>query len=504
MAQTRLRNYKHAILSFEHNIFNLGLHAQGGRYVGFDSITRLTALTFRVNHDGTGVSYKNQINQTKGPHGILLTPQGVIIMEDAAITEDMAIETNLGNAEYRYDIIICSHSHIVLAGGQAATYQVVKGPLSNPIKPVLSDPLKQTLIGVIEIPPNASDIGDCKYTKAKCPDSGDGEDARILDVNQFKALQQQNLSGTTYAAHSDESIDGGLTAKLWAFESDGNVFKAIAPGYTYIDGFRIKDSILQQGTRIYIRANDKVAFRMSYNFEGGAKYGRGYRALVLPAGLCNTSLAGGSSLLGVIATTGDTWEYEFLYIDGRWLLISIGGANSSSSFMRGHIIDWHGAWTENFDETGLGINLMAGWALCNGNNDTPDLRGKLRATATNIYAAGRPRTDTEANMITDGLDPADYISGDNGVYQGKSKQAILQANIPNYNLTVLDPGHQHDMPNSDSYPSSGKPVTGGQAQEGANLITNVAMTNIVVNSAGSGTPMPVTNPVYSVVTVMKL
>jgi len=414
------------------------------------------------------------------------------------------IDSNAGNSEFRYDIVVCNHEHTVTVGGDPATYEIIKGPVSNPIKPVLTDPLKQTLVGTIELPPNASDVADMIYTKAKCPDSGDGEDARLFDVNQFRKLQQQNRSSLDLVSYSDSVAAGPGVAYLYAFQNDGNVFRLNPEVPSYIDGFKISDALLQQGTRVHIHITDKCTLRQHNAWEAGALYNRGYRSLTLPPSLTNVNIAGGTSALGVKPLAGESWEMEFLFFNDRWLLISIGGAGSLSRFLRGHIIDWYGDWATNFDASGLGINLMAGWALCNGNNSTPDLRGRLRAMATNLPAAGRPRTDTPVNMETDGLDPKNYISGDYGVVQGKSADAILQVHLPNYDLPVTDGGHHHEMLNSDSYPSAGKPVTGGQPQEGANLQTLNAVTGINVNSGGGGEVMPITNPVISLVTIMKI
>ncbi|MFA5459798.1 MAG: hypothetical protein WC283_00445 [Candidatus Paceibacterota bacterium] len=47
----------------------------------------------------------------------------------------------------------------------------------------------------------------------------------------------------------------------------------------------------------------------------------------------------------------------------------------SSNTPPGGIIMYSGAW--NFDATGLGTGSLAGWALCNGNNGTPNLSDKF-------------------------------------------------------------------------------------------------------------------------------
>lgn len=49
---------------------------------------------------------------------------------------------------------------------------------------------------------------------------------------------------------------------------------------------------------------------------------------------------------------------------------------SNNIVLPGTIIMWAGSLL-NFDDTGLGKNAMSAWALCNGKNGTPDMRGRF-------------------------------------------------------------------------------------------------------------------------------
>lgn len=51
----------------------------------------------------------------------------------------------------------------------------------------------------------------------------------------------------------------------------------------------------------------------------------------------------------------------------------------------GGIIIWSGDST-NFDDTGKGTGSMQGWAICNGQNGSPDLRDQFIVGAGNKYA----------------------------------------------------------------------------------------------------------------------
>ncbi len=53
---------------------------------------------------------------------------------------------------------------------------------------------------------------------------------------------------------------------------------------------------------------------------------------------------------------------------------------------RGGIIMYSGAW--NFDASGLGTGPLAGWAVCNGNNATPDLSERFIMVSTTSAGLG--------------------------------------------------------------------------------------------------------------------
>lgn len=59
---------------------------------------------------------------------------------------------------------------------------------------------------------------------------------------------------------------------------------------------------------------------------------------------------------------------------------------ASSGLPSGSIIMYSGPW--NFDGTGLGINTLLGWALCNGNNGTPNLSDKFVMGTTSSSSLG--------------------------------------------------------------------------------------------------------------------
>lgn len=81
---------------------------------------------------------------------------------------------------------------------------------------------------------------------------------------------------------------------------------------------------------------------------------------------------------------------------------------------------------------------------------------------------------------------------------GAQNKTILQANIPNYNLTVTDPGHAHSGGN----PQLSLVVSGGSTPFSTGN-TGTATTGITVSSGGSGTALAIVPPVATVLKAIK-
>lgn len=495
--QTRLRDYKEPILSFDHNIVNLGLH-NAGRYCGFDTLVPVTQLGFKIQHILTGIRYKNPINTTIGPMGVVMTPQGVIIAEDGEVT-GLSIVSNAGNNETRYDLLIMTHNQVNIAGGQVATYSVIQGPSGNPIKPILTDPYHQTAIGVIKIAANVDNVNIVEYTRFKSPDSGDGEDARLSDVNVFKATQILAASNQIYLAPFLTHTVGNVVEHLFDFKNDGNLFKVLPPANApvMISGIRILETAIQEGARINILANEYVSFAESTNFVAPFG-GRGYRPFKINQGLTNANADTSAYDAVVRPTTGEQWELEFVYINTSWFLTKIGGAGQKAAFVKGMIIEFFGNVGLNFDDTGLGINLMAGWQLLNGNLNSPDRRGRTPVMASlNIPALGA--SDLSLQPLNS------YTSIGLGTNMGLSDIKIFQSNLPNYDLVVNDPGHVHSF---EKVQTAGNGTTSGfvfgLSQGVVGKATTSSMTGITVNSGGGEADLPIMQPSQATLYVIKL
>ena len=64
------------------------------------------------------------------------------------------------------------------------------------------------------------------------------------------------------------------------------------------------------------------------------------------------------------------------------------------------VIFWAGNTAGNFDPTGLGVNDMAGWALCNGANGTPNLSNQFLLAGAGPQTVGPPYPSGGANSVT--------------------------------------------------------------------------------------------------------
>lgn len=101
-------------------------------------------------------------------------------------------------------------------------------------------------------------------------------------------------------------------------------------------------------------------------------------------------------------TTPRTWVYNEIPTEGmfneqirdneQYLYDALGG---TSTVPAGAITMYSGAW--NFDGTGLGTGTLLGWALCNGNNGTPNLLNRFimgTVTSAGLLVTGGSNTHT--------------------------------------------------------------------------------------------------------------
>lgn len=417
MSQIRLRDYKEPLTSFHHNLINLLVNKQG-RFGGFDTFVPTGTLSFNITHAGTNFTYKDEVGDIVGPIGILLTPQGVKIVETAAIN-GLSLDSNGGNATYRIDLLVCSHRFLNIDGGQVATYEIVKGPIASFTEPALTDPLLQTIVGRFIIPPNATNLTGVRYKKAKAPDSGDGEDARISEVNQFKSFQQFGHQSPVYTTEFAALANGGTG---WDLREDGNGFSLSPAADTNVDSVRFGADAIQPGSEFYLLINDKCTIR-----EGAVLTANEYLAGFAPIVLGNFATGIGTLKVNL---PGEFWLVKFIKIGAQYWVTNVVGKGFSNAFQKGMSICLDLTLDEindEFNDSGLGTSgRFAGWALNNGNNGTVDKRARFTVMATNIPSAG-------ANTLN-----ADILNGgyNQTTYGGLAKVGLSISELPKFRVTL--------------------------------------------------------------------
>ena len=143
--------------------------------------------------------------------------------------------------------------------------------------------------------------------------------------------------------------------------------------------------------------------------------------------------------------------------------ISGGGSNVPT----GVIVMWSGAADQ----------IPSGWALCDGQNGTPDLRDRFIVGAGSSYGVG--------------------ATG------GEAAHTLTVDEMPIHNHGVTDPGHKHDYYYYYDTVGSGYPGGGDSNVMSAKDTSNSA-TNITIQNAGNGQPHNSLPPYYAVAFIMKL
>jgi len=150
----------------------------------------------------------------------------------------------------------------------------------------------------------------------------------------------------------------------------------------------------------------------------------------------NTTATDITVVIDLVQGAGETSQTWYFSIAGEPNTAPLGMINMWSGF----VISAPGP-TQNFDTTGLGVGGLKGWAMCNGLNTTPDLRG--------MFIAGLD--------MFNGAPDADYNAiGNTG---GDKDITLTKAQIPTHVHTInTEPDHIHDL---NAFISSDVPGTVG-------------------------------------------
>lgn len=213
-------------------------------------------------------------------------------------------------------------------------------------------------------------------------------------------------------------------------------------------------------------------------------------------GLVATNPAGGDAIAQAddhLRLIKSTIKNTFPNITGA---VSVSHTDLNTRLMpSGGIIMWSGAQAD----------IPSGWVLCDGNNSTPDLRGRFVVGAGGAYSVGATGGNTSVALSESNI-PSHTHSA---TFTGSA--------LPAHSHSLNDPGHTH------SYQA----FTGGSWGHSSGATTNDAVTNktvgssttgITIASASAGTPsgtvavsytgsgasFDIRNPYYALCYIMKV
>lgn len=172
--------------------------------------------------------------------------------------------------------------------------------------------------------------------------------------------------------------------------------------------------------------------------------------------------------------------------------LGITGGSTTVSYNQyvplGAILPYYGS-ISNFDNSGKGLTSagLSGMYLANGENGTPDLRGRTLVGAVRNVPGGQlaaPVDPTQPNNPN-----TNYSLGDQF---GENYHTLITTEIPSHNHSVIDPGHQHTSAIPEDQKAGG--VSGYNVLSTApptrtgtfTLPTSVATTGITIGYSGSG------------------
>jgi microcystin-dependent protein len=144
-----------------------------------------------------------------------------------------------------------------------------------------------------------------------------------------------------------------------------------------------------------------------------------------------------------------------------------------------------------FDTTGKGIGALAGWALCNGQNNTPDLRGRFIAGYDAEQAAynaiGKSGGAETVRLVTDNLPSHRHTKEPAAGNAGLLKRSSVGQNVTLVNTDTIDSGIEPDIRSS---PVQDEIVGGNQPHENRPPFYVLAYIQKIsagaINSTGTG------------------
>ena len=144
--------------------------------------------------------------------------------------------------------------------------------------------------------------------------------------------------------------------------------------------------------------------------------------------------------------------------------------------------------TSKFTTSGLGVGIYAGWAVCNGQNGTPDLRGRIRLGITN---------SDNTNYAYSNIYKNEVLWSNNGYADGEKEHTLIKSELPVHNHTIgngtdgstlSNPGdHQHNIITNYNIGNIGSGGTSATNNPNQNNVTGGAGNHTHTGNTGNGT-----------------
>lgn len=175
--------FRDPVNSYPLGEMNLGVF-RPGRYSGFDTMTG-SSLSIKITHSGRIKKSSPTVGGviTETIFGTLIMPSGCTVQTEVTGPgdgHDFVIDSNTGNANPRYDLVVCEHEYFQIEGGSLPIFFIQKGA-NDGLVPALAQPKKQVIIGMIKSEPNGNSFGQLTYIKGEIPLVGDNTDEEFTD-----------------------------------------------------------------------------------------------------------------------------------------------------------------------------------------------------------------------------------------------------------------------------------------------------------------------------------
>lgn len=293
---------------------------------------------------------------------------------------------------------------------------------------------------------------------------------KVGDGNSSSSLADVNWGFGSYSVQTSADITGGINYSFLGMSSLSSVPYALQSANSRSMSDPDSDTRIDMPNNLL---DNKIQFStngtLAVTIDNSQKVGIGTATPSVALDVVGKiRMADGTEAPGRVLTSNANGE-------ASWQDVS---SPPGSEVPVGGIIMWTGAVPP------------VGWALCDGSNNTPDLRGRF------VVGSGQ------------GSGLSNRIVGDTG---GQEEVALTTAEMPAHTHGINDPGHSHtwtasrQLAGTDDNNNASELSRGDRAtQDIMSKTTSVETTGITIQSEGGSTAHENMPPFYALAYIMKL